>query len=244
MRPSLRRRAAMVAAVAAVALSSTGCMHGAGPHAAPTSATTPASTAPSTTSQSSDPTTTDPTADKEIVAANKALTGSLFRLVAAAKKLQTDDDLPGARRAMSVAVRNARSALAAERHAAYKAPVRVCSDVWADHDKVVKAVGAATVAHKHLKTRVSVLDHDLRIVGQRASHVRSDAKALETARRGVAGAPQSVASGQVRSALKSLATQESDLRSVISATVAKAAKLSQSATKMSANSLQIAAKAC
>lgn len=240
----LRRRAAMVAAAAVVLVSATGCTHGAGPVAALTSATTPASAAPSTTGQSSDPTTTDPTAGREVAAANKALTGSLFRLVAAAKKLQTDDDLPTVRKAMSVAVRNARTALAAERHAAYKAPVRVCSDVWADHNKVVKAVGAATVAHQHLRTRIAVLDHDLRIVGQRASSVRSDAKALETVRRGVVGAPQSVTKRQVSGALKSVATQESVLRSVISAAEAKATKLAQAATKMSANSLQIATKAC
>ncbi|MBB2985698.1 hypothetical protein [Terracoccus luteus] len=226
LRRTTLRRATVALTLAAASVGLAGCAGDAGASggtdvgatrlgsATPVPSASTATSGASTVATTSAPATADPRAAK-VTAANTALTTSLYTLVEAMKKVQTDNTLSDLRGQLGTAATGARDALARERKAAYPSETRSCTSVRTYASRVAGFVETGTRVRGSIASRIGLLESDLAALKTAQDAVTTRRDALAAALKGVSNPPSTVSPADVTAALEQATTRRSDVAGTI-----------------------------
>lgn len=237
----------LAALVAAGALTLSGCSSGA-PGSRPTAAasTSTDSPAPSSSTPAS-PATVAPVSltpgQQRVMAANSALTTSLFALTSASTGVRTASNLVTQRKAVADSVAAGRASLARERAAAY-GTVRNCTVVLSNESATFAAAAQTRAAVGAQQAGTSRMRASITPLRAAMARVSADLAALRTALAAEPHPPAVLTTAEVQQALTAAATLASTTLSSASATDAKGSAALGNAAQLSGSASTIAAKAC
>jgi hypothetical protein len=244
--------AALLALGTAAAVALTGCS--AGPATDPTAAAKPAghhvvipgadtpSQPPASPSASPSPTSAGNTGEHAVLVANGALSSSLFGLVTASNKAKVDNSLRDQRKAMAAALSAARTALSAERTAAYGG-VRSCARVDGNLTAVRSAAGRVSGLRAQLLARTAKVRGDLGRMSAARAQVAKRLAAMESAVKAAHATPTPVIA-QVKAALAQETRDQAAILASIRSVEQKATSTVATANGVRTNAESIAVKAC
>lgn len=259
----MRVRTGVIAVTMAMALASSACSgpaSGEGVGSSPsttapapsgTTSTTPAGASPGAASSSApakgtpgQAATTPDAGQQRVLAANKALTTALYRLVNTTKKIHVDNTLAAGRHDVSVAAAGALTALKAERNAAYGTTTRSCGNVWAYYDRIRSSSASAAAANSRLSSRAALLRSDVSTQDAQVAEVKAALEHLKASLEGVTRPPVTIQAQEVTAALQAAADLRASTLKAASEAQSVSAKVVAGAAQRIGKGYQIAAKAC